>query len=312
MVPATKPFRLSAALTLILAVTAAVGLLVTAQSGLRPSRTHAADALTVVAADAEQGTSHVLSDSPPDRVKLRQCPHMGPPGVNNFNCQALDELPDGRHVIMRCWADTYRPDNDPRHTSRRWFYVNEGSDEPHPGLSGWVYADLVRDQVATPACTEEIVSEYNATLEDLQRPPLQFDVVGACDTTGGILIGKSANFTPGGDYSISAAYPDGRDYVLDKPVGTVRADGSAPWRWPCKGDPPGRYSTILYDWTASEASDPSISRSVPRRHSLPRLLRPPVHRYRCRRPPHNHQPRSQVRPRSRRHQRPGRSPSTTR
>ena len=63
----------------------------------------------------------------------------------------------------------------------------------------------------------------------------------------GILTGVSSQFTPGGRYEVSATYPDGSPYHLAYSAGIVTGNGSAPWRWPCAGDPPGTYSTSLGD-----------------------------------------------------------------
>ena len=157
---------------------------------------------------------------------------------------------------MRCWEDTSPPPND-THTSPRWFYVNEVNG-PHPGWSGFIYSVLVVQQVPTPACTQTILTQYQAPR--YQPPPaLHFQVVGSCTTAGGTLTADSSDFTPGAQFSVSATYPDGSSYPLTYTTGTVHADGSVTWRWPCAGDPPGTYHTYLVDLSDGNSTEASFT-----------------------------------------------------
>lgn len=187
--------------------------------------------------------TYVLSDDPNLLTVLRSCPHVPNAGAaSTGECGPLDYLPDYSTVIMRCWVDEDPP---PGSTSPRWFYVNE-LDGPHPGYSGYVYSGLVKQQTPTPACTNAIVDQYEMP-KYVSPPPLSFKVVGSCTTAGGTLTAVSSNFTPGAQFEVNAAYPNGSPYPLAKTAGTINSDGSAPWSWPCAGDPAGDYSTELVD-----------------------------------------------------------------
>jgi hypothetical protein len=147
---------------------------------------------------------------------------------------------------MRCWIDTSPPPSaDDPHTSPRWFYVNEVNG-PHPGFSGFIYSVLVIQQTRVPACTNQIEIQY---ADPKYQPPPQphFAVVGSCTTAGGTLTSTSSGFTPGAQFEVSATYPDGSPYPLSYTTGTVHADGSVTWRWPCAGDAPGVYHTDILD-----------------------------------------------------------------
>ena len=187
--------------------------------------------------------TYVLSDDPKLPTVLRSCPRVPNAGAAAAGeCGALDYLPDYSTVIMRCWVDGEAP---PGTTSPRWFYVNE-VDGPHPGYSGYVYSGLVKQQTPTPACTDAIISQYEMP-KYVPPPPLGLTVTGSCTTASGTLTAVSSNFTPGTEFEVSATYPNGSAYPLVKTSGTVNADGSVPWTWPCAGDPPGAYSTELVD-----------------------------------------------------------------
>jgi hypothetical protein len=73
--------------------------------------------------------------------------------------------------------------------------------------------------------------------------------------------------------AIAAWYADGRAYTNLKSDAVVRADGSVPWSWPCKGDPPGTYGTRIVDlstgrhidvyFTIAAASKPADAQPAP-------------------------------------------------
>lgn len=200
-----------------------------------------------VAVTRTSGNSHVKSDSPGSHVILRPCSRQPNAGEVTM-CQPTDYLPDGSTVIMRCWVDNATAPAGYPSNEKRWFYVNEVSGGSHPGWSGYIYsAEIpVPEQILTPACTDQIVAAY----EDPKYsppPPLHFSVTGACTTAGGTLTGVSSGFTPGAQYSVSAAYPNGSRYPLTLTTGTTSATGSITWNWPCAGDPAGTYSTSIVD-----------------------------------------------------------------
>ena len=191
-----------------------------------------------------RGDSCVLSDAPPARVILQACDHFPAAGDTTGACGPIDHLPDGTQVIIRCWIDTGPPPDD-SHTSPRWFYVNEANG-PHPGYSGYIYSALVVRQISAPPCTRQTIKRYQYPARTAP-PPLRFQVTGSCTSAGGALTAVSANFTPGAKFSVTATYPDGSSYPLAKTTGTVSADGSVPWSWPCAGDPAGTYHTQIVD-----------------------------------------------------------------
>lgn len=216
-----------------------------AQTGSNAAAKVAAPAVT-----RTSGASVVQSNPVSGSVILRSCSQLPNYGVSLPECGPVDTLPDGSTVQMRCWKDTYAPTReDPSYTSPRWFFVTEL--DYHPGWSGWIYsAEIpVSEQIITPRCTDDLLNRYpigNPTTPP-PPPPLQFAVGGVCTTAGGTLTATSANFTPGGPFEVAASYPDGSAYPLDRTSGTVSADGSVPWSWPCAGDPSGTYTTYLTD-----------------------------------------------------------------
>ena len=188
-------------------------------------------------------------DSRDPEVNLEVCP--APRNAGATDCGVADYLQTDDLVTMRCWVDTAAPKQTPppgqRYTSPRWFFVN-AVNGPNPGYSDYVYSELVEvnTQTVTPACTPAILAKYQDPRYG-SPPPLVFNVVGSCTTSGGTLTSDSANFTPGAQYSISASYPDGSPCPLAHSTGTVSATGSVAWQWPCAGDPPGTYTTELVD-----------------------------------------------------------------
>ena len=201
--------------------------------------------LQAMAAASSGGYPYVTSDHPGGPTNLRDCPHEEPQGAPANECPIVEPLPYETKVTMRCWVSTVHP-ADAKGTSRKWFYVNDVNG-PHPGYSGYVFSDYVTNQTpGTPGCTDAIIAQYQMP-KYVPPPPLSFKVVGSCTTAGGTLTAQSANFTPGAEFEVSAIYPNGTLYPLPKTSGTIKADGSVNWNWPCAGDPPGEYSTELVD-----------------------------------------------------------------
>ncbi len=209
------------------------------------------------------GISHVKTDDPAGApVIMRSCSHVPPNGVSTGECGVIDQLADGAPVVMRCWVDDVPASNDSHSKSPRWFYVNELIGGPHNGWSGYIYSNLipVSEQIVVPKCTDSIYLQYQVP-KPLPPPtvPLRFWITGSCTSAGGTLTGASSGFTPGGEYLVWANYPDGSQYPLDPAratttpdgtivlVGKVAANGTITWTWPCKGDPPGTYTTQVAD-----------------------------------------------------------------
>src|SRR5262249_48592105 len=72
-----------------------------------------------------------------------------PTGYDENADTLLDALSDGQHVTMRCWLDWAAPIKG---GSDRWFIVTQAKDAQHPGVNGWIWADLVWDQIQVPEC----------------------------------------------------------------------------------------------------------------------------------------------------------------
>lgn len=204
------------------------------------------------------------------KVTLRSCPQAGadkPLGQNpwSLDCMALEGLDNGTTVTMQCWVSTTPPpDEEPRkdeqgntvEPSAKWFKVTVTSGAAH-GREGWVWSDLVKDQTyGTSECPS---IGYEKDPPAPPPKPLVFDVTGTCTSQGGELSNRSAEFTPGGQYAISATRPDGSLYPLDSDSGTVAADGSVGWKWPCKGDPAGMYTTELVDGSTGRTVEGSFT-----------------------------------------------------
>lgn len=190
------------------------------------------------------GNSCVITASPGSPITLRSCDSQLTAGSSVAACRVVDYLRDGTQVTMRCWVES-RPTKGYRGSAKEWLYVNEANG-PHPGYSGYVASALVAEQVSAPACTSQLLGLYQDPREQ-SLPPLPFRVVGSCTSVRGTLAAVSSGFTPGGEFSVSATYPDGLSYPLAYATGTAQQDGSVGWHWPCAGDPPGTYHTELVD-----------------------------------------------------------------
>ncbi|WP_327314181.1 hypothetical protein [Streptomyces sp. NBC_01235] len=191
-------------------------------------------------------------------VALRGCPAaMDQKAAQDASvtCLPMERLRTGTSVTMRCWTDSQGEYSVPEgFSSPRWFYVTD-VDGPHPGWSGYVYSDLVDDQIVTPACTPQILARYPFHPHP-DPEPVVLRITGSCTTEGGTLSSTSSGFEPGGEYYISASYPDGTDYPLDKDTTTARQDGSVPWSWTCAGDPAGTYTTRIGTMDGRVSTDP--------------------------------------------------------
>ncbi|WP_416967360.1 hypothetical protein [Streptomyces sp. 4F14] len=188
------------------------------------------------------------------KVTLRSCPQAGadkPVGQNawGLNCMALASLENGTAVTMHCWVSTtpppkYESEDQELPSSAKWFKVTVAGGAEQ-GREGWVWSDLVRDQTDETSECPSIGHENDPTPPPPE--PLVFQVTGVCTSAGGRLGNRSGGFTPGGEYTVSATRPDGSLYPLASDSGTVAADGSVTWKWPCEGDPAGTYATELVD-----------------------------------------------------------------
>ena len=218
------------------------------------SLTASSQQASAASASPANGDSVIAGAPSTAGVALRPCPRQ--PAQGATDCAAEDWLPNGTRVVMRCWVSGLAPADG---SSAKWFYVNE-VDGSHPGWSGYVWSDYVaaQTQIAVPGCTPAILKAYQDPVWR-RPPPAHFAVVGTCTTAGGVLTGVSSGFTPGAQYEISATYPDGSPYPLRYTTGTVNADGSVAWRWPCAGDPPGTYNTQLVDLGDGNTADASFT-----------------------------------------------------
>lgn len=89
-----------------------------------------------------------------------------------------------------------------------------------------------------------------------------YDVVGAV----------SSGFKPGGEYTTTAKYPDGRPYTDIGNPGFASATGTTPnWRWDCttrdenrKLDPPGLYRITVREKESGRSVSVSIRAVKPR------------------------------------------------
>jgi hypothetical protein len=121
-----------------------------------------------------------------------------------------------------------------------------------PTASSGVATDPPGIGTPTPASSVDgsgraVPSGQAATSSASSLGVLHFAVTGSCTSAGGTLSGRGTGFTPGGSFTVSAWTPSGAAYSLASTSGTVAADGSVPWNWPCVGDPAGRYTTQLTD-----------------------------------------------------------------
>jgi hypothetical protein len=250
-------FRVAAATSIFLAGAGAVGLaaprswLASEQQPGSTLQTKDSTPATVAplaaqAAAPAQHDPYVVSDGP-DHVKLRPCDHAPPENASTAECDPIDELWDSMHVTMLCGRDTSPPPYpEYQGKSPRWFYVTEGPDQPHPGWSGWVYADLVKDKAEVPLCNDTILRAH--PLPNVR--PLTFRVTGSCTTAGGELTAVSSGFTPGGKFTADVGFKPSW-FPSDSMEGPVRPDGSVPWRFDCahemRGDGSIDYGVFVQD-----------------------------------------------------------------
>ncbi|MFD6696492.1 hypothetical protein [Micromonospora aurantiaca (nom. illeg.)] len=99
---------------------------------------------------ATSGTSVVRSDDAKLPVRMRAEPRGGD--------NVIDELPDNTNVTMNCWWDGWEPLPG---TSSRWFIVTQSRNGPHPGVKGWVWSELVWEQIKVPKCAGSTVTNRN-------------------------------------------------------------------------------------------------------------------------------------------------------
>jgi hypothetical protein len=96
-----------------------------------------------------------ISTGSNDPANLRSCPGL-PNAGQVTGCGVIETLPNGTHVRMICWTDGNPPAAG---RSAKWFWV-EDVDGPRPGQQGYVWSDLVTDQVETPECTDEPTAPF--------------------------------------------------------------------------------------------------------------------------------------------------------
>jgi hypothetical protein len=100
---------------------------------------------------------------------------------------------------------------------------------------------------------------------------LGFVVVGKCTSKSGTLTANGSGFTPNGQYTTEAWYPDGKPYIGIANPGTASSEGTTPgWEWPCaegekegEGDPPGTYKVKVTDNTTGKSVETTFEVGVP-------------------------------------------------
>lgn len=250
---------------------AIAGVVVATSPSSPPESTSRDDAATVgdVAARGAASPPAVTRTSGDSRISIPQSPEVGaasaalrdcakslPSGAGDgsmISCTAIDELPDGTMVTMRCWQDGEipRPENGAAFTvpgwdSPRWFLVTSHGGR-HPGWNGYVYSGNipVDQQVRTPNCFDLPGDPYPIGDPHWQYE-VEFAVVGTCTTDGGVLRSASAHFTPGATYQMTVTGPHGQPVPVS-PRPPVNTDGTVTFEWDCRGDQPGIYTVTVRD-----------------------------------------------------------------
>lgn len=97
----------------------------------------------------------VIQSGGSSNAAIRDCPNWGPtdnPAIAE-DCAGVDYLPNGTGITMLCWLSTGYPIAalpPPAPPSAKWFYVQinrQRSDD-----YWFIHADLVTNQISTPAC----------------------------------------------------------------------------------------------------------------------------------------------------------------
>jgi len=284
--PRTEKTRTASRMRLCRAVACGIGVLLLTVALTACGSDAARDDTALAAASTSQttpqpstvartsGNSLVVTGDPAG-VALRGCPAAVPDQKaaqeTSVTCLPLERLRTGTSITMRCWTDSESRYAVPEgFSSRRWFYVTD-VDGPHPGWSGYVYSDLVDDQIVTPGCTPQILARHPFRPQPDSEPPV-LRITGSCSSDGGMLSATSSGFTPGLEYTVSATYPGGTDYPLDKDVTTARQDGSVAWSWECAGDPAGTYTTEISTMDGRVSTGPipfTIDRADPEPTNTP-------------------------------------------
>jgi len=100
---------------------------------------------------ATSGVSYVESDTPGVPARMRDRPHQ-------TDGRIIDEVSERFPVIMKCWVSSQAPSGAP---SAKWFLVAQTSGAPHSGVTGWIWSDLVWEQIQVPACSNGAAKAAN-------------------------------------------------------------------------------------------------------------------------------------------------------
>lgn len=152
-------------------------------------------------AHADDGLSTVSTSSGED-INLRSCP--GPAAVEAHDCGIVERLASQTKVKMVCWSEGTAPSDG---SSRKWFYVRVQTGAS-AGSEGYVWSDLVPDQVRVPNCDEVSFPTYGSQASTPQvylqaGPPAEY---------GYRYNVQLTNFLPDSDVQVEcfdSADPDG-------------------------------------------------------------------------------------------------------
>ncbi|MFG3643573.1 hypothetical protein ACGF3C_25250 [Micromonospora sp. NPDC047762] len=167
---------------------------------------------------ADEGVSRVQAPNTGDQVRVREWPQGNNAGqTQGFGI--IDELDAGSQVVMKCWTDTSAPRDG---TSRRWFWVVEApSGSPHPGVTGYVWSDLVWDQIRVPKCDASMTRPVD---------PLKHSVValtqGKAAPSGYFYAVRLSAFPPGWHATVQCMDDNDPDVFKSFDL-VVNADGAA-------------------------------------------------------------------------------------
>lgn len=185
---------------------------------------------------AKTGVSYLKSTDSTDTVKLRDRP-AGTAAGQTTGFGILDTVDQGTKVLMKCWTQG-SPGDGP---SRRWFWLAEApTGSPHPGETGYVWADLVWDQIEVPACTDAMTEPVDPLADakvTLSR--------GAATTGAYFYTVALAGFPPGWQATVQCLDATDPYDVFHEFTLTVDSAGTAARADGCKsGDPGGHWVVV--------------------------------------------------------------------
>lgn len=183
---------------------------------------------------------------------------------NGVHVTFIDVNSGGSHGIANSDSRLFEPQGGTRHnlcSADSWINGLSSIDyfhgSFHPKQAGLDAEGSLLAQVINTQLSWNFTEPTAPPEAPVASGPLNFAVTGTCTTQSGTLVGTSSGFTPGARYTVTATRPSGQPYDLGSgSSGTVRADGTIVWRWPCAGDPPGTYSTTVVDTATGRTTGP--------------------------------------------------------